>query len=79
VSCSVHDVIRLEKAGVPTAAIGTDGFVDEARVQAGLLGMPGYDMVWVVHPVAILDEKAVAGLARKAADEVVARLTAGGA
>jgi hypothetical protein len=71
----VHDVIRFEKAGIPTVNVGTDAFVDEAEVQARLLGMPDYCMVWVPHPVAILDEAGVRALAREAADRIVKLLT----
>jgi len=75
VSCSVHDVIRMEKAGVATVNVGTDAFVDEAEVQARLLGMPDYRMVWVAHPVAILSEDEIRAVAREVADRIVARLT----
>jgi hypothetical protein len=71
----VHDVIRFEKAGVPTVNVGTDAFIDEAEEQARLLGMPDYRMVWVTHPVAILDEAGVRALARAAATRIVELLT----
>jgi len=45
VSCSVHDLVRLERLGVATAGVGTEPFADEALEQAALLGMPGYRMV----------------------------------
>ena len=69
-SCSVHDVIRLERLGIPTAAVGTEPFVDEALQQAALLGMPGYRLVFVPHPVQLLDEAGV----RRRADEALARV-----
>jgi hypothetical protein len=50
VSCSVHDLVRLERRGVATAGVGTAPFADEALEQAALLGMPGYRMVWVPPP-----------------------------
>ena len=74
-SCSVHDVIRFEKAGLPTVNVGTDAFVDEAEVQARLLAMPDYRMVWVSHPVAIVDEAGIRALARGAAERIVGLLT----
>lgn len=77
-SCSVHDVVRFEKAGLPTAAVSTDGFMDEAEEQARLLGMPDYRMVWLPHPVATLDEQGLERLARRSAAEIVARLTGQG-
>jgi hypothetical protein len=76
VSCSVHDLVRLERLGVATAGVGTEPFADEALEQAALLGMPGYRMVWVPHPVQLLtaeelDERADAAMAR-----ILARLLA---
>ena len=75
-SCSVHDVVRLEKLGIPTAAVATDAFLDEASDQARLLAMPDYPMVWLPHPVAIVDEDGIRRLAREAARRIVERLTA---
>lgn len=74
-SCSVHDVVRLEKMGIPTAAVATDAFLDEASDQARLLAMPDYRLVWLAHPVAIVDEEGIRGLAREAAARIVERLT----
>jgi hypothetical protein len=74
VSCSVHDVVRLEKMGIPTAAVATDAFLDEAVEQSKLLAMPDYRMIWLPHPVAIVDEAGIRRLAREAAARIVERL-----
>jgi hypothetical protein len=76
VSCSVHDVVRLEERGVPTAAVGTEPFVDEALQQARALGMPDYRMVLIEHPIQILTKDEVQALADGAFDAIVAHLTA---
>jgi len=76
VSCSVHDVIRLEQRGIPTAAVGTFPFVDEALEQARLLGLPDYRMVLVPHPVQLLSTADVRALADAAFGEIVASLLA---
>ena len=75
-SCSVHDLIRLERRGIPTAGVGTEPFVDEALEQARVLGMPDVRMVFVPHPVQILGHDEVRALADAAIADVVARLTA---
>ena len=75
-SCSVHDVIRLEQRGIPTAAVGTFPFVDEALEQARLLGLPDYRMVLVPHPVQLLSTADVRVLADAAFGEIVASLLA---
>lgn len=75
-SCSVHDVVRLERRGIPTAAVGTEPFLDEALEQARVLGMPDVRLVLVPHPVQLLSDGALDALADGALEEVTARLTA---
>jgi len=75
VSCSVHDVVRLEQLGIPTAAVGTEPFIDEALEQARALGMPGYRMVLVPHPVQLLTDDELAALADMAYPAIERRLT----
>jgi hypothetical protein len=75
VSCSVHDVVRLERRGIPTAAVGTEPFLDEALEQARLLGMPDYRMVLIPHPVQLLADDEVHACADEAFERIVARLT----
>ena len=74
-SCSMHDVVRLERLGIPTAAVGTEPFIDEALEQAAVLGMPSYRMVFVPHPVQILTTEALRAAADQAFPQIVARLT----
>jgi hypothetical protein len=68
-------MVRLERIGVPTAAVATEPFVDEALEQAGLLGMPDYRMVFVRHPVQLLTADELRGYADRAFAEIAARLT----
>jgi hypothetical protein len=72
----VHDVVRLEQLGVPTAAVGTEPFVDEALEQAAALGMPDYRMVFVPHPIQLLDRDGVRALADRVLPAIEARLIA---
>ena len=75
-SCSVHDAVRLERLGVPTAAIGTEPFVDEALEQARLLGMPDYRMTLIRHPVQLLTTAELHALADAALPGIMSRLLA---
>jgi hypothetical protein len=75
VSCSVHDLVRLERRGIPTAGVGTQPFVDEALEQARALGMPALRMVLVRHPIQLLSPAELGELARAALPAIVARLT----
>jgi hypothetical protein len=69
-------MVRLERQGVPTAAVATEPFVDEALEQAGALGMPDYRMVYVPHPVQLLTLGELHAYADRAFEEIVGRLTA---
>jgi hypothetical protein len=71
----VHDVVRLEQRGIPTAAVGTVPFLDEALEQARLLGMPDYRMVLIPHPVQLLTHEELQARADAVLDEIEARLT----
>ena len=73
-SCSVHDVVRLERRGVATCAVGTEPFVDEALEQARLLGMPAYRMVFVPHPVQLLTPTSCTPSPTPRSPQIVARL-----
>jgi hypothetical protein len=65
-----------KERGIPTAAVGTKPFLDEALEQAGALGMPGYRMVLIEHPIQILTKDDVQARADEAFEEILARLTA---
>jgi hypothetical protein len=68
-------MVRLEREGIPTAAVATAPFADEALEQARLLGMPDYRMVLVPHPVQLLTLPELQALADRAFDALLARLT----
>ena len=68
-------MVRLERLGVPTAAVATEPFLDEALEQARLLGMPDYRMVYVPHPVQLLTLEELHASADAVFEEIVARLT----
>jgi hypothetical protein len=72
----VHDVVRFEARGIPTVAIGTEPFVDEAIEQAQLLGMPSYRALLIPHPIQLLTTEALHARADAIVERVVARLTA---
>jgi hypothetical protein len=74
VSCSVHDVVRLESLGIPTAAVGTEPFIDEALEQARLLGMPDSRMVLIPHPIQLLTTEELHARAASTVEAIVSRL-----
>ena len=73
-SCSVHDLVRLERRGIPTAGIGTIPFADEALEQARLLGMPELRMVLLPHPIQLLDPNQLDLLADSALERTLQHL-----
>jgi hypothetical protein len=75
VSCSVHDLVGLERRGVATAGVGTEPFADEALDQAALLGMPAYRMVLIPHPVQLLTAAELEARADAAFERLLAILT----
>ena len=68
-------MVQLERLGIPTAAVATEPFRDEALEQARLLGMPDYRLVFIPHPVQLLAPDELTAFADRAFEEIVARLT----
>jgi hypothetical protein len=71
-------MVRLERLGIPTAAVATEPFTDEALEQARLLGMPDYRMVFIAHPVQLLSIEELHARADEAFVQILARLTRAG-
>ena len=67
-------MVRLERLGIPTAAVATAPFLDEALEQARLLGMPDYRMVYIPHPVQLLTLDELRAQADAVFEQIVARL-----
>jgi hypothetical protein len=67
-------MVRLERLGIATAAVATEPFRDEALEQARVLGMPAYRMVFVPHPVQLLEVGELHDLADRAFAEIAGRL-----
>ena len=53
-SCSVHDSVQLERAGIATATVCTSGFVNAGMKQATMLGIPDLPIVDIPFPFASL-------------------------
>ena len=68
-------MVRLERLGIPTAAVATEPFIDEALEQARVLGMPDYRMVFIPHPVQLLTLEELHERADHVFELIVARLT----
>ena len=71
----MHDTVTLESRGIPTVAVGSSPFTDEAIEQATALGMPDYRLLEVPHPIQPLPSGTVAAYADDVAETIVRRLT----
>jgi hypothetical protein len=71
----VHDGIAFEERQIPTAVLATEVFLNAARVQAQALGMPGFTVISVLHPVQNLTPDEVRQRADLVIELVVQKLT----
>lgn len=71
----MHDTVRLERRGVPTAVIVTAAFVQEAETQRAALGADGVEPVVVTHPLSTLSEDEIEDRAQEAAAQLEGVLT----
>jgi hypothetical protein len=72
----VHDVVALEGLGLPAVVVATHEFMTAARIQAGALGRPDLDAVYVPHPIQDQSREAIEERAEAAFEEILRRLTA---
>jgi hypothetical protein len=71
----LHDLVHLERRGIPAVGIATAPFADEAVEQARRLGMPDARVVYTPHPVQLLTDDELAARADTIFPAVVAALT----
>ncbi|HEY1727223.1 MAG TPA: hypothetical protein VGG22_02450 [Candidatus Baltobacteraceae bacterium] len=67
----MHDAIRLETSGIPTAVLVTTVFLHEAKVQREALGMTAIEPVVVTHPLSTLSNEQLDERAAEALEQVV--------
>jgi hypothetical protein len=66
--------VGLEARGIPTAAICTDPFLEEARAQARALGMPDLPVARITHPLSTLTAEEIAQRAAEAVPQLLGLL-----
>jgi hypothetical protein len=74
-SCSSHDTAYFEEQGVPTANVATLEFREAGRLQYANLGFPGYDIVFVPHPIFPQTKEEMFEKADSVVEAIVRRLT----
>ncbi len=71
----MHDGIHLEQAGVPSATICTDAFVETSRAMATMWGAPDYPVIFTEHPIDTLDKAQLRARAEAMLAQIVAVVT----
>lgn len=74
-TCTVQDALDLEAAGIPTAVVCTDEFLELVRRHAARVGARGQRFVTVEHPLGTRSLDELETLATAAQEAVVAWLT----
>jgi hypothetical protein len=72
----VHDIVDLERRGVPGVFVASAEFVTAADVQSTSLGMPDVARVFTPHPIQDRTDDEMRAYADEAFEAVVAAITA---
>jgi hypothetical protein len=72
----VHDIVDLERRGLPSMFVASAEFVRAAEVQATSLGLPAVARVFIPHPIQDRTDDEMRAYADAAFEEIVATLVA---
>jgi hypothetical protein len=70
----VHDIVDLERRGVPGVFVASEVFVDAARSQGDALGFQPARL-FVEHPIQDRTDEEMATIADKAVEALIDKLT----
>jgi hypothetical protein len=70
----VHDIVDLERRGLPSMFVASAEFVQAAETQSASLGFPTVARVFVPHPIQDRTDDEMQAYADAAFDEIVATL-----
>lgn len=71
----MHDIVDLERRGVPGVFVASDVFVEAAAAQSKALGFDP-ERVFVAHPIQDRTDEEMQALADAAIDELLAKVSA---
>ena len=71
----MHDIVDLERRGVPGVFVASAEFVDAAEAQSKSLGFPGVARVFTPHPIQDRTDDEMRAYADAAYDAIVASIT----
>jgi hypothetical protein len=72
----VHDIVDLERRGVPGVFVASAEFVEAANAQSASLGFPTVARVFTPHPIQDRTDDEMAAYADAAYDHIVAAIVA---
>jgi hypothetical protein len=71
----VHDIVDLERRGIPGVFVASLEFVTAANAQSTSLGFPDVARVFTPHPIQDRTDDEIRAYADAAFDEIVAAVT----
>jgi hypothetical protein len=71
----VHDIVDLERRGIPGVFVASSEFVTAADAQSKSLGFPDVARVYTPHPIQDRTDDEMRAYADAAFDEIVAAVT----
>ena len=71
----MHDIVDIEKRGVPAVFVASAEFVSAADVQSKSLGFPDVARVFTPHPIQDRTDDEMRAYADAAFDEIVSAVT----
>ena len=72
----MHDIVDLERRGVPGVFVASTEFVEAAEAQSTALGFPTVARVFIPHPIQDRTDDEMREYADEVYDEIVAAVTA---
>lgn len=71
----MHDIVDLERRGIPSVFVASAEFVTAADVQSRSLGFPDVARVFTPHPIQDRTDDEMRAYADAVLDEIVAAVT----
>jgi hypothetical protein len=71
----VHDIVDLERRGIPSMFIASEEFVSAAVAQSASLGFPSVARVFTPHPVQDRTDDEMRDYADRVFDDILAAVT----
>ncbi len=71
----MHDIVDLERRGIPSMFVASSEFVEAAAAQSKALGLSAVARVFVPHPIQDRTDEEMVAYADAAYEDIVSRIT----